>query len=312
MSTQEFQSKVEMNDDLLVKGNTTLEGPLTRQQPKIIFDWNYVECSAPVFSQIGTSGDGVLADGDQIAAIFPGKQGQSYHATGVSVGAFTAVGKSPQVDGSLVTPDTAGTAAGLDVQMDRETADNVGIQLIPGASPVGGPSALTVGTHSGFLDVTFHTADYTDFDCVVIGYRKVEDFETGYNAIAAAGGTGDVVYTDVAAIGAMTDTDIRTQTDKNNSGTSVLTDVGVVPVDNQNMRLRISVSAAGAVTYSHVNNAVAGAGTLAAPSGVAAFSFDSGDVIIPFIATLGKGTGTDQLSIKAIQVQKSPGGQYND
>jgi hypothetical protein len=260
---------------------------------------------------MGEASDGVLADDAKIAATFFGPNGEVYGASGVSVGAFTAAGKSPQIDGTVVTPDTAGTAAGLDVQLDRETANNVGWQLIPSAGPVGGASALTVGTHSGYIDVTFHTADWSDFDCVTIGYRKVEEFATELNGIQAAGSTGDVVYTDVVGFGAMTDTDLRIQTDLNNSGTSILTNCGVsVPVDNQNMRLRVSVSQAGVVTYAFVVNAAAGEGTLAEPATVTAYTFDDGDVIVPYIAHLGAGTGTDQLSIKAIQVKKAPGSSY--
>ena len=281
-----------------------IPGQLTRLTPRIVFNWNYAACPNPVMS--GDPAD----DGDTMGCLFSGVNGEPYSAVLCAVGAVGDDFVYPGIAGSPVTPDTATTAAGLDVQMDKQTTDNVGIQLIPGAGPLGGPSALTVGTHSGYIDATFFTADWTDFDCVVVGYRKVEAFQTGYNAIAAAGGTGDVVYTDVAAFGVMTNTDIRTQTDKNNSGTSVLTDVGVVPVDGQNCRLRVTVSSAGAVTYSHVNNAVAGAGTLAAPSGVVAFSFDSGDVIVPFIATLGAGAAEDSLFIKDIEVQKSPGTRF--
>ena len=281
-----------------------ISGQLTRLTPRIVFSWNYTTCPNPLFGVAGEN------DGDVMPALFTGPNGEAYAAVICQVGAFGDDGLSPGISGSPVTPDTATTAAGLDVQMDKATTDNVGLQMILGAGELGGPSALTVGTHSGYIDVTFFTPDWTDFDCVTIGYRKIEVFQTGLNAIQAAGGTGDVVYTDVVGFGAMTNTDIRTQTDKNNSGTSVLTDVGVVPVDAQNCRLRVTVSSAGAVTYSHVNNAVAGAGTLAEPGSVAAFSFDSGDVIVPYIATLGAGAAEDSLFIKDIEVQKSPGTSF--
>ena len=105
----------------------------------------------------------------------------------------------------------------------------------------------------------------------------------------------------------MTDTDIRTMTDLNDSGTSTVTDVGVVPVDGQNMRLRIHVDIDGAVTYSHVNNAVAGAGALAEPGSVAAFSFDSGDKVIPYIYSSSDTAAADVLYLKDITVKKYPG-----
>jgi len=293
---------------------TEIEGALTRLTPEICFNWNYTTCPDPVFSNISagsTAADGVMADGDTIAGTFFGPNGEAYGSSGVAVGAFTAAGKAIQVDGARVTPDTGGTAAGLDVQMDAVTAANVGLQLIPGAGPVGGSSALTVGTHSGYIDVTFHTPDWSDFDCVTIGWRKVEEFQTALNGIQAAGGTGDVVYTDIVGFGAMTDTDLRIQTDLNGSGTSILTNCGAsVPVDNQNMRLRVSVSQAGVVTYAFVVNEAAGEGTLAEPATVTAYTFDDGDVIVPYIASLCVATASDQLMVKSIQVKKAPGTSY--
>jgi len=110
----------------------------------------------------------------------------------------------------------------------------------------------------------------------------------------------------------MTDTDIRTMTDLNNSGTSTVTDVGVVPVDGQNMRLKITVSSAGVVTYSHVNNTVAGAGTLAEPGSVAAYTFDDGDVIVPYIFTSSDTAAADVLWLKDCTVTRSPGVSYTN
>jgi len=302
-----------LDRDLDLGDSTVKIGALTRLTPAIAFKWNYLTCAAPVFSSIGKSADGVLADGDQIAAIFPGPNGEMYPATGCSVGAFTAVGQQPTVVGVLASPDVSGASTGLDIQMDAETTANVGLQLIPGAGPWGGASALTVGTHSGYIDVTFQTPDWTDFDCVTIGWRKVEDFETALNGIQAAGSTGDVAYTDVVGFGAMTNTDLRIQTDLNDSGTSTLTNCGAsVPVDDQNLRLRCTVSSAGVVTYSFVVNAVAGAGTLAAPASVAAFTFDDGDVIVPYIASLCVAGAVDILVVKDIEVQVTPGKSYTN
>jgi hypothetical protein len=306
-------SKVEERAEATFTNTVNLQGQLTRVTPQVAFKWNYLTCGAPVFSQMGSSGDGVLADGDKISAIFPGPNGEMYPATGCSVGAFTVVGKYPAVYGALATPDVVGTTAGLDVQMDRETANNVGLQLILGAGPLGGASAITVGTHGGYIDVTLQTPDWSDFDCVAIGYRKIEDFETTLNGIVAAGSAADMAYTDIVAFGCGGDTNLKIMTDKNNSGTSTATDCGAsVPVDDQNLRMRVSVTSAGVVTYSFVVNAVAGAGTLAAPATTAAVTFDDGDVIVPYIATLGAGTGTDLLVIKDIEVKKSPGTSYTN
>jgi len=106
----------------------------------------------------------------------------------------------------------------------------------------------------------------------------------------------------------MGDTNLEIMTDLNNSGTSVSTDCGAsVPVNTQNLRLRVTLATSGAVTYSFVVNQVAGAGTLAAPATTAAFTFDSDDVVIPYISTLSGTSAADELFIKDITVYRTPG-----
>ena len=70
------------------------------------------------------------------------------------------------------------------------------------------------------------------------------------------------------------------------------------------------MSDAGVVTYSFVVNAVAGAGTLAAPATTAAFTFDDGDVVVPYIATLSDTANADVLSLKDVEVKRTPGIKY--
>mgnify|MGYP003132759454 CR=1 FL=1 len=274
-----------------------------------VFKWNYIDSGYPIVTSLGNSGDGVMATEDKFGMIFPGANaGEWYPATAISVGAFTAAGKTPQVDGSVPATDTATTQAGLDIQMDCETAGaDVGLEMVLGGSPLGGNHGLTVGTHTGYIDATFNTPDWTDFDCVVIGFRKVEDFNDGHVPILKASSASDGIYTDFAAFGNMGDTNLETATDLNDNGTYTLTDLGSdVPVDGQNLRLRINLASDGAVTYGFVVNAVAGAGTLAEPSGAVAYSFDSGDQLIPYIGTLSDTSAADVLWLKDITVKKYP------
>ena len=106
----------------------------------------------------------------------------------------------------------------------------------------------------------------------------------------------------------MGDTNLETATELNTGGASTSTDLGAsVPVDNQNLRIKIHVSSGGVVTYGFVVNAVAGAGALAQPASVAAFTFDDGDVIVPYIATLSDTAAADVLWLKDITVKKYPG-----
>ena len=284
-------------------------GDYQKEQPSTtVFKWNYIDCGYPIVTSIGNSGDGVMATEDKFGMIFPGPNGEWYPATAISVGAYTAAGKTPQVDGSVPATDTASTSAGLDLQMDCETGGaDVGLEMVVGGGPMGGNHGITVGTHSGYIDATFITPDWTDFDCVAIGWRKVEDFNDGHVPILKTAASGDGVYTDFAAFGALGDTNLETATDLNNSGSSTSTDLGAsVPVDAQNLRVKIHVGYDGVVTYGFVVNAVAGAGTLDEPASAASFTFDSGDQIIPYIATLSDTAAADVLYLKDITVKKYP------
>jgi len=294
-------------------GNVVVKGTLTRLTPATIFNYNYITCAAPLVTNLGNSADGVMATEDKFGMLFFGPNNEMYPATALSIGAYTAAGKTPQLDGTVPATDTATTQAGFDLQMDTESAAATGLEIILGGGPLGGnANGITVGTHSATIEATFNTPDWTDFDACGIGFRKVEDFNDGHVPILDGGSAADGIYTDFAAFGAMTDTDIRTMTDLNNSGTSTVTDVGVVPVDGQNMRLKITVSSAGVVTYSHVNNTVAGAGTLAEPGSVAAYTFDDGDVIVPYIFTSSDTAAADVLWLKDCTVTRSPGVSYTN
>tara|TARA_R110000765_G_scaffold293439_1_gene388883 strand:+ start:193 stop:1119 length:927 start_codon:yes stop_codon:yes gene_type:complete len=283
-----------------------LDSVVLKNNNDIIFKYNYITCGYPITQNLGNSGDGVLATEDRFGMIFPGPNGEMYPAAACSIGAYTAAGKAPQVDGAVVATDAGDLAAGFDIQMDCESAAATGLELTPGGSPMGSfGNKFVVGTHSGYIDATFFTADWTDFDGVGIGFRKVEDFNDGHVPILDAGSAADGIYTDFAAYGVMTDTDVRTMTDLNNSGTSVVTDVTQVPVDADNMRLRITLAKDGAITYSFVNNAEAGAGTLAAPAAAVAFSFDSGDTVIPYIYTSADTAAADELFLKDVEISRA-------
>ena len=274
-----------------------------------VFKWNYISCGYPIVTSLGNSGDGVMATEDKFGMLFPGPNlGEWYPATAISVGAFTAAGKTPQVDGSVPATDTASTAAGLDLQMDCETAGaDVGLEMVLGGGPLGGNHGFTVGTHSGYIDATFFTADWTDFDLCCIGFRKVQDFDDGHVPILKTAASGNGIYSDYAAFGAMGDTNLETATELNTGGASTSTDLGAsVPVDAQNLRLRINLEAGGTVKYRFVVNEVAGEGTLAEPGSAAAFTFDDGDVIIPYIGTLSDTAAADELMLKDITVRKYP------
>jgi len=255
-----------------------------------------------------------MATEDKFGMLFFGPNNEMYPATALSIGAYTAAGKTPQLDGTVPATDTATTQAGFDLQMDTESAAATGLEVVLAGGPLGGnANGITIGTHAATIDATFNTPDWTDFDACGIGFRKVEDFNDGHVPILDGAAAADAIYTDFAAFGAMGDTNLEIMTDLNNSGTSTSTDCGSsVPVDGQNLRVKITLSSAGVVTYSFVVNAVAGAGTLAAPATTAAFTFDDGDVVVPYIFTSSDTAAADVLWLKDVTVYRTPGVSYTN
>jgi hypothetical protein len=278
-----------------------------RLTPETIFKWDYLTCAPVMISNFGSSAHGVLADGDQFSAIFPGSDGQYYTAHASNVGAFTAVGNyfSTTLGGSA-TVDTNSIVGGLNFQGDDETADNLGVEMVLGGSPQGGSgNKCTIGTHSMTFDATFYSADWTDHDAVTIGFRKAgAAFETGHGAVLAAA-SGDPLYTDFVAFGVQSADDVQIATALNDAARTY-TDTTEATAASGNHRFKITVDSAGAVTYQHVGAAAMDAGTLAAASGAPAYSFDSGDDVVPYIVV----QGTNQNSgiyLKSVTVTRSPG-----
>ena len=188
------------------------------------------------------------------------------------------------------------------MQMDQDTAADLGWELVPGGAPLGNnANKFVVGVHSGYIDFTVFTAQWTSYDAISIGFRKAENFNTGHAPIVAAG-TGDPLYTDFATFGLQESDKIQIATDLNNGGSGTYTDTGQTPTDSDNLQLRVLLAADGSVTYKHISNQEAGGGALAAPSTTAAFSFDSGDVLIPYIWVHGSDHADSQLLIKEIKV----------
>jgi len=273
-------------------------------KPETIFEWNYIDCAPPVVSSIGNSGDGVMADGDHGSVLFPGSNGQLYPSTMCYIGAFTAAGTTPQVDGTVPSVDTNNTAAGWNMQMDAETADNTGLELVLGGSQFGSNSnKIVAGTHAAVIDMTIYNVDWTDFDAAVIGFRKAQAFETGHGGILAAA-SGDPAYHDFVAFGCQSADDVQIASALDD-GSRTYTDTTQATAANKNHRFQISLDSDGAVTYKHVGAAVAGEGALAAPTVTAAYTFNSGDVLVPYMVI--QGTNQDSaIYLKDLKVTRTP------
>ena len=294
-----------MRSDLL---NDSSGSYINALKPETLLEWNYVTCGAPMAANVGLGdGAGAVGAGQVWGLQFPGPRGEMYPSYITCVAAFTTTGMIPQIEGAIPAVDASATAVGLNLQMDGETTDNCGLELsIAGSSTVANDAnKYVVGTHSGSIDATFWTTDWDDYDCVSIGFRKVQVHQAGHGAIVGAN-TGDPLYTDFVAYGAQTVNDIGISSDLNDGGTGSYQDTGDNPADSQNLRVKVYLSSAGVVTYKWVVNAIAGEGTLAAPTTTQAFTFDDGDVIVPYLTTVKNGAADVELLLKDIKVIREP------
>lgn len=151
------------------------------------------------------------------------------------------------------------TSVGLDIGMDQ--TNNDGVEITQGITSKS-RRAFTIGTSPAFfVRLKFKIEDVSGSDQVGVGFRKTQAYQA---AIAS--------YTDKAFIGSVSG-DIKLNTLLNNAG-GVVTDTTQDWADGETHTLQVNVSAAGVVTY-----LIDGA----APTVTAAFTFDSTDVVVPFI-----------------------------
>ena len=284
-------------------------GILTRRQPAILCDWDYISCPTPIVSNLTGAGgaDGVMADGELFSMLWPNTTGQLCPAQCSVVAAHTVAASGFMVEGTIPATDTNNTVAGLNLQGDAATADNTGLEIVFGGTQFGGYGACTIGTHAMTFDATFHSEDWTDQDAVTIGFRKVEEFETGHGAILAAA-SGDALYTDFVAFGVQSADDVQIAS-RLNDGTSSYTDSTDATAASKNHRFKITVSSAGVVTYQHIGAAVMDAGTLAAPSSTEAFTFDDGDTVVPYL-TVQSTSANSAILVKSLKITRTPGTKF--
>ena len=286
-------------------------GILTRRMPAILVDWDYISCPTPIVSNLTGAGgaDGVMADGELFSMLWPNTTGQVCPAQCSVVAAHTVAASGFMVEGTVPATDTNNTAAGLNLQGDAATADNTGLEIVFGGSQFGGYGACTVGIHTLAFDATFYSEDWTDQDAVTIGFRKAAEFETGHGGILAAA-SGDPLYTDFCAFGVQSADDVQIATALND-GSRTYTDSGEATAASKNHRFKIAVTSGGVVTYSHIGAAVMDAGTLAAPSSTAAFTFDDGDTLVPYLI-IQSTNANSAILLKSIKITRTPGTKFTD
>lgn len=156
------------------------------------------------------------------------------------------------------------SSAGLLTSLDLTNAE--GAEYNFGAALSNSKHAYTIGTSPAFyIELAVTAADVGGLDPFVVGFRKSQ-----------ANAATFTDYTDFATIGARATTAadvVVLQTDLNNAG-EVITNTTDAWTDGQTKTLKVLVSAAGVVTYT-INGL--------APTVTAAFTFDTGDVVVPFI-----------------------------
>lgn len=153
-------------------------------------------------------------------------------------------------------------SGGLNIAGDQTSTE--GFEITCGNS-VRQEVAFTIGTDGPFAVEAEFNSDDASSNPLYVGFRRQQAYQT---AIAS--------YTDFAVIGlngAGNPALIKTQTQLNTAG-GATTDSGLTLADSTTKKFRVEVSQGGKVTY-YVGGALV--------SSVPAFTFDSTDIVIPFI-----------------------------
>lgn len=159
---------------------------------------------------------------------------------------------------TIVAPDM--TTVGLDIGSMDQTADD-GIELSPGQVSTHDWS-FTIGTSPAFyFSMKFKLGTVAATDDCAIGFRKQAAYTANIDD-----------YTDFAVLNVITG-DIKIETALNNAATTT-TDTTQNWADAETHTLAVYVSSAGVVTYKIDGSA---------PTTTAAFTFDTGDIVVPFM-----------------------------
>ena len=175
------------------------------------------------------------------------------------------------------------TATGLNIALDQ--VNNEGAEYNFGAARTNSQHAFTIGTSAAFQMIcTFTVADVTGCEPLLMGFRRSE----ANNATMTS-------YTDYASIGldnvAFAGNTVLS-TELNSAGTTN-TNTTDAWADAASHAIAVLVSSAGVVTYTIDGSA---------PTATAAFTFDTGDVVVPFIHFLNGADVAGDVELEAIQI----------
>lgn len=171
--------------------------------------------------------------------------------------------------------------------LDNDDGD--GIEITQGVlADAGAPYAFTIGTDGPFkFDLKLGIPVVADIS-LAMGFRVATAYVADVaNATAATALTNiATAYTDKAAF-IVHGGDMHIYTSNDNS--DVATDIAAAWTDDQVKTLTVKVSSAGAVTYEIDGTAVGDA---------VAFSFDSTDIVVPFVRVSRVATGEDSGGVR--------------
>lgn len=206
----------------------------------------------------------------------------------------------------VATNEVAGLEIGLDL-VDNET-----VEYVVGGNNLANPYAYTVGTSKPYtFRATITLTDGSGTDNLGIGWRKVQAYAAATAPIFLA--ATDPAYTDFAFLGiaaaAVDAPALRSVTDLNDSGVPVVTSTGFTWADTKTHCLEIRLYGTHPTYY--INGVRCGSGpvtvdglgaalTSQTPLAQPAFTFDTGDVLVPFIFNRYATTTPNTIFISAL------------
>ena len=178
------------------------------------------------------------------------------------------------------------------VVLDGDQVDNESAEYVLGGNYTTAPFAFTVGTSTDFFfEATLEITDASGSDQLLVGFRRSEAFIVPTSFLT----TGDGIYTDFFGIGfcatKANPNPVGTASDLNNGGSTTATPTGFTWADAGIHKLGVRVvggKALGFINGVRLGNPVSVDGTGAAITAqntvtTPSFTFDTGDVLVPFI-----------------------------
>ena len=198
---------------------------------------------------------------------------------------------------------------GWDISCDK--VNNECIEIVPGGNHALSPLAMVAGTDSNFyFSATMELTDVSGTDQFLIGWRKQEAFIVPVSFLT----TGDALYTDFCALGFCTTSAnpqvVKQASDLNNGGSTTVSSSAFTWADT--LKHKVECWVVKRVAKWFINGVPLGAsiskdadgGAITAQATVVptAFTFDTGDTLIPFLFLRHDATSPDANYLSEMEV----------